>query len=177
MQGLSRRKIIFSAGRKITPYPTEDLGSFERPKAARDFLLHFGHAEIVFTLIVGEWHERVAQESQGFDFEFAKTLQEIACFGPGNASTFSGVSLGIEWGTFTLALGQDLAIRATESVGGGGTQASPGLKGRGVHFPQERLHLLGPSLSVLLPGTFEFAQVMGVAESVLAGELKVRVRG
>ena len=56
------------------------MGSFERPKAARDFLLHFGHAEVVFTLIVGEWHERVAQESQGFDFEFAKTLQEIARF-------------------------------------------------------------------------------------------------
>ena len=54
---------MFSAGREIAPDPAEDLGPFERPKAARDFLLDLGHADVVFALIVGEWHERVGEES------------------------------------------------------------------------------------------------------------------
>jgi len=69
---------MFSAGREIAPDPAEDLGPFERPKAARYFLLDLGHADVVFALIVGEWHERVGQESQSLAFELAQTLQEVA---------------------------------------------------------------------------------------------------
>ena len=69
---------MFSAGREIASYAAEDLGAFERAKATRDFLLHLGHANIVFALIVGEWHERVGQESQSLAFELAQTLQEVA---------------------------------------------------------------------------------------------------
>ena len=69
---------MFSAGREIASHAAEDLGAFERPKATRDFLLHLGHADIVFALIVGEWHEWVGQESQSLAFELAQTLKEVA---------------------------------------------------------------------------------------------------
>ena len=68
---------MFSAGGEVAPHPAEDLSSFERPKAARDFLLYLGHADVVFALIVGEWHEWVDEESQSLDFEVAETLQKI----------------------------------------------------------------------------------------------------
>ena len=81
---------MFSAGGEIASDPAEDLCPFERPEAAGDFLLHLSHANVVFALIVGEWHERVGQESQSFGFEFAETFKEVARFCFGNAATFPG---------------------------------------------------------------------------------------
>jgi hypothetical protein len=114
---------MFSAGREIAADQAEDLGPFERPKAARDFLLDLGHADVVFALIVGEWHERVGQESQSLDFELAETLKEIAGFGFGNASTSSGVIFRIRWWAFTVASGQNISITAAQSVSGFFAQA------------------------------------------------------
>ena len=117
---------MFSACREIASYAAEDLGSFERAKAARDFLLHLGHANIVFALIVGEWHERVGEESQSLDFEVAQTLKEIAGFGFGNASRSCGVIGWIGWRTFPVGSGQNISIAAAQSVRGCFAQAATG---------------------------------------------------
>ena len=69
---------MLPAGRKVAAHATEDLGALERPKATGDFLLHLGHADVVFALIVGEGHELVGHESQRLGFELAETVKEIA---------------------------------------------------------------------------------------------------
>jgi len=78
LQRIGWGEVMLPAGRKIAPHATEDLGSLERPKATRDLLLHLGHADVVFALIVSKWHELVGHESQGFSFECAETLEEVA---------------------------------------------------------------------------------------------------
>lgn len=125
---------MFSASGEIASHAAEDLSPFKRPKATRDFLLHLGHADIVFALIVGERHERVGQEFQSLGFELAETLKEIAGFGFGNASTFSGVICWIGWRALLVASGQNISITAAEFARGFFAQAPPSLYCRGVHF-------------------------------------------
>ena len=69
---------MLSAGGEVASDAAEDLGAFEGPEAARDFLLHLSHADVVFALVVRESHERVRQETESFGFEVAEALQKVA---------------------------------------------------------------------------------------------------
>jgi len=83
------------------------------------------------------------------------------------------VTFEIRWGAFDVASGQYMSITAAEFLGGFFPQMSTCLLGRLVDFQQEILHLLSPPVTVLLPCSLQFAQVMGIAESVQTIELKV----
>ena len=43
--------------------------------------MDLGHPKVVFALIVGEWHQRVSYEPEGFGFEVAEALQKVARLG------------------------------------------------------------------------------------------------
>jgi len=78
--------------------------------------LDLGHAEVIFTLVVGEWDERIGHEAEGFGFEVAKAVQQIAGFALSGA--FGGSVVGNRWRAFAMASGQDIAVAATEAFGG-----------------------------------------------------------
>ena len=79
----------------------------------------------------------------------------------------------IRWGAFDVASGQYMSITAAEFLGGFFPQMSTWLLGRLVDFQQDILHFLSPPVTVLLPCSLQFAQVMGIAERVQTIELKV----
>ena len=121
-------------------------------------------------IIVVAEHEGIGHEAQGFGFEVPETLQQIARFGLGGAAALAIVGGP---GAFQFAAAEDLAVAAAEGVGGGFAEACAGFEGADVDFEQERVHVEGPALVVVDPGAFEFAQVMGVAQAMQAGELEV----
>ena len=69
---------MLAASGEIASYPTKVLRAFESAKAEGDLLLDFGHAQIVFTLVVGEWHELIGHESQRFGFEVTEPFKKIS---------------------------------------------------------------------------------------------------
>ena len=135
--------------------------------------MDLGHAEVIFALVVGKWDERIGHEPEGFGFEVAEALQQVAGLGLSGAPRFAGLVMGNHERAFAIASGQDIAVPAEELFGGGFVQAAAGLDGGVVGFQQQQLHLQGPPLPILLPCAFEFAQVVSVAEEVFAVELKV----
>ena len=82
--------------------------------------------------------------------------------------------LGIGRRTFAVAAGQYISIAAAKTMGAFFIEASPCLCGSVVDFQQELVHLFSPALTIFLPCPLQFAQVMGIAKGVQAGELKVR---
>ena len=69
--------------------------------------------------------------------------------------------------------GEDSAVAGDERHAGGGGQLSEAVRsrllGRGLHLQEQRLHLGGPRLLILLLEEGQFAQVMNVAERMAAG--------
>jgi hypothetical protein len=45
---------MFTTSDKISPDPTKDKSTLTGAKAAGDFLLDFGHAQVIFALVIGE---------------------------------------------------------------------------------------------------------------------------
>lgn len=46
----------------------KNIGALLRAEAVRYFLMEFGHANVVFTLIIAERHVGVSHKPQGFGF-------------------------------------------------------------------------------------------------------------
>ena len=62
---------MFAASGEIAADAAEHPGTVVRPEASGDFLVNFGHADIVFPLIVGKGDTGVGQETQGLVLEVA----------------------------------------------------------------------------------------------------------
>ena len=69
----------------------ENLRSVQGSKAAGYFLLHFGHANIVFGLVIRKRNQRVFHESQVFRFEVYQPLQQVSRVRSFLASARAGV--------------------------------------------------------------------------------------
>ena len=74
---------------------------------------------------------------------------------------------------FTVTSGQDLTISLAEALCDIVRKRSAGLGHSLVDFQEEFLHLLGPALAILLPGSLEFAEVMSIAKAMLATETEI----
>ena len=70
-QRLRGRHALLAASGQVTTNPAEDLGAIHRPEATRDLLLHLGHAQIVFTLVIDEGYALHFHEAQGILLEVA----------------------------------------------------------------------------------------------------------
>ena len=70
-ESFGRCNAVLVAGGQVTADSAKDASAFEGAETAGDLLLHFGHPDIVFALIIGERHTRIRQETQGFDFKVA----------------------------------------------------------------------------------------------------------
>ncbi len=62
---------LFAAGREIAADSAKHVGALLRAEAAGDFLLDFGHADIVFTLIVRKGCPGLGHEAQSLVLEVA----------------------------------------------------------------------------------------------------------
>lgn len=60
---------LLAAGGEITANPSKDPRPAQRAKAARDFLRHFHHGNVLLALVVGKGHERILQKSQITDIK------------------------------------------------------------------------------------------------------------
>jgi hypothetical protein len=67
--------ILFTARCQITPDTTKYLGTGGTPKAARYFLLNFGHPNRIFSSIIGKWHTGLCHEAQYILFKINKPFQ------------------------------------------------------------------------------------------------------
>ena len=57
------------AGGQVTADSAKDASALEGSETSGDLLLYFGHADVVFALIVRERHTGIGQETQCFDFK------------------------------------------------------------------------------------------------------------
>lgn len=68
MDGVDDVQALFASGREVAADHAEGLGSGFAAEAARYFLLHFNHAQIVLGLVVVEGQADLAQEAEHFVF-------------------------------------------------------------------------------------------------------------
>ena len=59
------------AGGQVTADAAKDASTVKGAETAGDLLLDFGHADVVFALVIGERDTRIGQEAQCLDFEVA----------------------------------------------------------------------------------------------------------
>ncbi len=70
-ESFGRCDAMLVASGQVTADSAKDASAFEGAETAGDLLLHFGHPDVVFAMIVCERHTRIRQETQCFDFKVA----------------------------------------------------------------------------------------------------------
>ena len=78
LQSRQQRQALFAQRGHIAANAGKGLGASLATEAARDFLLHFDHAQIALRQIVIKIHAQILQEGQHRLLVFAQAIQQIA---------------------------------------------------------------------------------------------------
>jgi hypothetical protein len=160
-------------GRQITANAAKGADPRRRAKGARDFLLHFGPAQVPLGLVVRKRNREVVEQRQHLLGTRKQRIQEIlgrALLGP----TFGRSCRRGGWGWLSgIARRQNLEIAGHPVVtldGGNGAQVEPPPLVAGVmQSEQEIVHLAGPRLPLLLGDSGTIAQQVGTTDAVRTG--------
>ena len=113
LESISGLYSVLFASRQVASDSAKNPGAFKTPKASRDLLLDFRHADIVLTLIIGERYLFVSHESKCFGFEIPKTLEQVSGFCLEGATAFSGLFEGGR--ALSVTTFKNIALTASET--------------------------------------------------------------
>ena len=142
-----------------------DVGS----EATTDFLFDLGHAEVLFSLVVGEGDVEVVDKPQGLILTLTHTLEKILDFGLFTPSPparlgvglngIEGLSFIYQDGVLVVDLVTFMGTESGLAVGFGEFNTSMGI--------QEKVaELMRPLLACELESGFQFSQEVGIAQGV-----------
>ncbi len=171
LQGGEEIEALFAQRRQVSAKAAKDLGSSGRAEAARHLLLHFEHANVTLGLGIVERHAQILQEGQRRLLVQTKTIEQIArrrLF----ASTFFrhrcgrlrriGLIASLQHGLIACLPVSD--FHGVERYAPLGSCLVAGV----FHREQQLAHLVGPCLLLLFIEKEQFAQMVDMAQGMLA---------
>ena len=69
---------LLAQSREVAANTTEHGDPLLRSETARNFLLHFDHAQITLSLIIVKWNRKIEQEAQHGPLALREAIQQIA---------------------------------------------------------------------------------------------------
>lgn len=161
MESLINRLPSFLSGGDIGTYSGEAFGSFPGSEGAGDLLLHFGHPQVAFGLIVGERHGLLKNKAQDAVLLLVKACDQIVHRRFGYAPALFLAALGRRIRVLGFGLGEDARVVLFPPA----LCLCPGVF-QGLQ--QQGLHACSPLVPLVFAEEVQFAQQVGVAKPVSA---------
>jgi len=130
--------------------------------------VHFEHADVPLTLVVGKRHLWTVEEAQHIRFVGDQPLQQVARSRAFEPPALALALAFIRWRTRFFSFRQTVSVHFASALRLVRWQAAAGVNDAVGHVAQQGLHPLRPSLLILLPGALEFSQVVRITEGMQA---------
>jgi len=164
--------LLLVHGGEIGADRTEGIGPLLGSEAARDSLFDLGHANGLLGEVVGERDVVVGREAPDVVGIDPQSPEEVCRFALSGSATFSGA-----WGERIerFAFREDSVIAKSVVGEARGWQRVASLIDLLAGGAEQVNLLLSPSLAQLLEDVGQFAQMMGIAQAMLAEQFAVRL--